>query len=464
MLDPVLGAERFLGRVRVLVGGKDARGVLGVDVLRPEVDLARRPFLRRVAEYLPNLRTHVEGAGQRAVGRLAIHDRGQVLDGRALDELARPQLLLGLLACRHVEQQTLPGSLLARVRLQEGRFFLDPHVGTVCAPEAVLDRVRPMGATRLDVQGEDAFAIVGVEPVGPEVVRPGPFVDRVPQDPLHLRTEEELRGILVVGLAVDDRGDVLDQRLEALARQLELLFGLAPLGDVDHHALPRDGRAVDPADQLRLVVEPHDAAVRGAHPVLAAVRVVELGGARVPLDPREILGFGDARPEAGLGPSLDRIAEELLDLWAHVVHRGVLGECVVGGQLLVGDHGRVLDDLAVALLGDRDPLRRLDPLGDVGEEALPVRRLVVLAADQLRLVVDPQRRAVTGEHPVVHRERVPGRVDPFVLGDERGAVVGVDHGGPVGDVAEEGLGTAGRRAARTGGSGSRSRPPGASRV
>src|SRR6185369_1393224 len=104
------------------------------------------------------------------VRRLAVDDGGQVLDGGALDELALAELLLGFLARGHIEQQSLPGTEFAGFGLQEHRLFLEPDVGAVGATEAVLDRIRLMGAPGLEVEREDPVAIVWVEAVDPEVV------------------------------------------------------------------------------------------------------------------------------------------------------------------------------------------------------------------------------------------------------------------------------------------------------
>ena len=138
----------------------------------------------------------------------------------------------------------------------------------------------------------------------------------------------------------------------------------------------------------------------------------------------------DLRPEPGLGPSREGVAEERLDLRADVQQRRVGRERVLRRRLLVGDHGRVLDDLPEALLCHADALGRLHALADVQDDALPVRGRVVGAADEDGLLVDPDGVAVRGDHPIVHRERGAGCVGPCAGRQHVVDVIGMDHVAP----------------------------------
>ena len=151
-------------------------------------------------------------------------------------------------------------------------------------------------------------------------------------------------------------------------------------------------------------MEPHRPSVRGDHPILAPIGVAR--GRMLGIGPKcgGVGGVYDLRPESGLGPPREGVAEERLDLRADVQQRRVGRERVLRWRLLVGDHGRVLDDLPEALLRHADALGRLHALADVQDDALPVRGRVVRAADEDGLLVDPDGVAVRGNHPIVHRK------------------------------------------------------------
>ncbi len=77
----------------------------------------------------------------------------------------------------------------------------------------------------------------------------------------------------------------------------ELLLGCLALGDVQHEPLPSSRTAVGVDDGLRLVVDPHDAAVFRDHPILHRPRLARLVALGVGLqDARPIVGVKDVAP------------------------------------------------------------------------------------------------------------------------------------------------------------------------
>ena len=174
-------------------------------------------------------------------------------------------------------------------------------------------------------------------------------------------------------------------------------LGLQPLlfGRVDEQALG-DATAAGGlvAHRVGLVVDPHDRAVGRDHPVvetkgLLGLPVVgERGDGR-----RPIVGVGQPRPQLGVCEErLGRVAEDGLDLWAHV-----------GEMPAVGD-ARVRD---VDVDGGRDPLDEgLIPgvrLGALDEGDLEVVARTPRVVEQATLLVDKEGLADARQQD--HRER-----------------------------------------------------------
>ena len=133
-------------------------------------------------------------------------------------------------------------------------------------------------------------------------------------------------------------------QLVVIRQEGDLLVAALDLGDVDHHA-EREGRHPSfVAEHPRLVVDPHDAAVLAIDAIVERERLaglvvaLVLGGRS-----RAIVGVHDPEPEIAVAhPFVRRVAEQLLDLGAHVQRRGRVVERVDVG------HGRdVLDDRTV---------------------------------------------------------------------------------------------------------------------
>jgi len=228
-----------------------------------------------VAEDALELGADVEPVA-RQVERLAVDDRREVLDRRAEQSLGLDQSLLGLFLGRDVEQEALPEGVAVRGR-DEHRLVVHPDVCPVCPAEPVIrDEWRSILVRALVVRA-DRLPVVRVDPIHPEVGRPGPLFGGVSEDLLDGGADVELLGRVVGRLHVDDRRHVVHERLEAFLRLAESRLGLHPLRDVDHDALPDQWVPVRVADQMALVVEPHRPAVRRHHPVLLEVRLARLG-------------------------------------------------------------------------------------------------------------------------------------------------------------------------------------------
>src|SRR5262245_66022903 len=64
-------------------------------------------------------------------------------------------------------------------------------------------------------------------------------------------------------------------------------------------------------------------------------------------------------------------------------------------------------------------------LGDIDDEPVPEARLAGFAPHQHSMVTEPYHAAVLGDAPILHAPRVPGELDPPVLGQHPLTVVGV---------------------------------------
>ena len=236
---------------------------------------------------------------------------------------------------------------------------------------------------------------------------------RIAQDPLDLTAHVDHRRRAFSRareLLVHDRRRPLDDHPEPLLGLAKLLLGLLAIRDVHHHALPVEGPAVLVADQLGFVMEPDDPTVGRDHPVVLTVGLARVARrAALGLDPRPVLGVDPLDPEPGFVPPCRGEPGDGLDLGTDVCGQG---RQVVGPRrevgLLIRDGRCPLDDQAEPLLGLTQLFLGLLALGDVEDEALPVRRGAVLAADQHRLFVHPHDPAVGGDQAVVVREGLAG--------------------------------------------------------
>ena len=210
---------------------------------------------------------------------------------------------------------------------------------------------------------------------------------------------------------------------EPLLRLSELLLRQATLRDVEHHPLTQPWDAVLVADHDGLVVHPDDAPVRPPEAVLSLVRrAVAVQALDLRGDLRQVFGLHALLPEVGASqPLFRRIAEDVHDLRAHVdgLRYRFDGVDVRRGR----DR---LDQRAVALFRLMQLLLAELALRDVHDDALAPERLPVVVVDHDRFVADPVERAVLGDHPELHGERLTALVVDAVRLDRGGAVVRVD--------------------------------------
>ena len=188
-------------------------------------------------------------------------------------------------------------------------------------------------------------------------------------------------------------------------------------------------------------MEPHGPAVRRHHPVLLEVGLPALGRSmRLRQDLAQIIRVDHPRPEARLRPLRRRVPEELLDLRTDVGGRRGLVEARRLRHLLVRDGRGVLDDRAVAFLGDTDLLLGFLPLRDVEHEALEERHGSVVVQHGRGGVLHPDPMAVRMAHPIDLVERVEVVDAESLARAERREVVGMDHLEPDPRVGDEAIG------------------------
>ena len=299
------------------------------------------------------------------------------------------------------------------------RMIVHPHDVAVGGHDPVLDVEGLAGLVGLDRAGEHAVSVLGVQHLHPQIRIEKALLGGVPGELLVLRADVERGAEIVHGVGVDRDRELLDEGAVALLRRPEPLLGLHALGDVVGHALPIQRGSFVVADQPRVVVDPHDAAVLAQRavvdaPFVAGLRVI--GGDH----PIAILGVQALLPQRRVRhPFLGGVAVDGLDLWADVE---------VGARfdlLDEGDRRELLDQGAEPILGD--PERRLGVVSrrDVGQGALDDARTVALGDH--RAVVHPDDGAVVTAQAVLAVERRPVPLQGLPAVEHRGTVVFVDE-------------------------------------
>jgi hypothetical protein len=379
------------------------------------------------------------------------------------------RLRLRLLASGDVHQESLEEVRLAgRVTREQRRAVVDPHHVAVLVQDPILvveGRARGLAPHHL---GQQPVPVVRVDPADPEVGGGEPLGPReahelldhgarvvighviafrgVPDvehrgEALHheavplLGLPDLLLGALtladlerhhLVGLG-ELGGTSEDAELEFVVGELERLLGLLLRGDVHHHALPRPRLALAVAHQCGEVAHPHHVAVVRDQAIFPRPRltglVVEVVRRQLDLP---VVGVQQLHPDVGLiEPLLPRVAEDLLDVRAHVE-----GPALVVGAHLVDDGRDALDEGLVTRLGIASHLLRVSASGDVEDDALPEPRRSGGVDDQPRLVAHPQQATIATDEPVLAMERGPtvDRTDP--LSADAIPVEGMDRATP----------------------------------
>ena len=165
---------------------------------------------------------------------------------------------------------------------------------SVGADHAVADHPRLAGPPRVRRRLGDAFAIVRMDHLEPDLGLMEPMLDRVVDELRGLRADVRDMdggvGLLGVGQLVGVRHDraAFRERPVAVLRGGRLGFGVHATRDIQHHALEGSRvTGVGSRDQRSVVQDPDDA------PVLREVPVLHdegLAGPHAPVD-----GLGDAR-------------------------------------------------------------------------------------------------------------------------------------------------------------------------
>ena len=229
---------------------------------------------------------------------LHVDDGGDVLDEHPVAFLRRPRPLFGLRPRRDVHEHALPVERGVALVADQHGLVVDPAVGTVRDPEAVLDAVGLERAVRLGVRRQHSLQIVRVQVRTPEAGGLRPLVGFVSEELRDLWAQVHGTTHVARGFGVYDHGDVLDQRSVALFALREPLLGQPASGDVHQEPLPGDGLALLVDERGRHVVDPDGPAVGRDHPVLGVELDVLLRGGR--LDPFSIVGVDDREPEVGI--------------------------------------------------------------------------------------------------------------------------------------------------------------------
>jgi hypothetical protein len=265
--------------------------------------------------------------------------------------------------------------------------------------DPVLELVRPTFADGV----LDALVLVGMDDAGEGADTVADEVrGRIAGDLLDRIAHELHRPLGIVRAAEDGAGDVGDERPEAFLALSERLLRRLGLRDVEHVALPLDRAAGGVADDDVLVAEPDDPPVPGEQAVLADEGLVRRERAPVLGEgPLAILRMEHLDPAVWRArPFLRRVAEDPLDLRAHVGGRAEVVEVVdVDGERELLDER---PELALAVAEPVDELRQA-PLEDEDDAARHRQR-----ADGHHGVRGGQAVAVgRGEH-----EDVGGRDEP----------------------------------------------------
>ena len=234
--------------------------------------------------------------------------------------------------------------------------------------------VRPLlGAVELERPvPSHVIAVVGMDHLDPQIRVGDPRFGWVARDLLDLPADEERDGAFLVRVDVDDRGELLDQRLVSSLGVVERGVGVLALVQRGDDAEPHGRPVAARRDQTGLVVHPARRPVREEQPVLLVPRPRFLGG--VLHDAATIVGMDPPDPLADADHHLGvRQPEHGFALRADV-EVALVG---MAERQHVRDGGHRLDNLPVEVVEDLRTGRRHP--GTLGTSSLqgrpPGRRL-----------------------------------------------------------------------------------------
>ena len=266
----------------------EAGQVVGMDQREPERGIVHEPA-ERIAEDTFDLwaqERDVRARARRAAVRLIdVRHGGDRLDHAAVAAFRVTQPLLGLLASRDVDHESLEVRDRAVVAGHRRRRVVDPDPVAVGVAHPVLLIERDAGAPRLEGGGVHHLAIVGMHQVEPELGVQQEALVRVAEERLDLGTDER-HPHRPLGLHIDvgDGGDPLEDAAVAGVRRAQAILLPAP---TDRRAQQRGGRpepvqigegpvaiafAVVEADRAPPLAVNGDREVRDGHDVLRAER------------------------------------------------------------------------------------------------------------------------------------------------------------------------------------------------
>jgi hypothetical protein len=371
---PAFGQHRAPSSEAVLVRQGGRCLVADVDAARseplPVQSHARTPVLERdVLEHVDTAGARrrpqpLQDVGERGGPVVALEEPLGREPDRLQDGVATGEGVLGVLAGRDVEQDTLPHHRLPVGVAQQFRLVAHPHHASVATEEAVFGREGLAGLVRPLRELEDSVAVVRVKMVDPELRVPQPGARREAEQPLVLRADVERGAHLVDRVLVDHDRELFDQGpVVGLGLLEELLRDLA-LRDVEHHALVQGVAVVIASDGDRLVADPQLTAVARAHPILRTE------GAGVPpgrrpfgLDTNQVVPVDEHGPQLWISELVRRIAEHHLDLGADERRGRIV--TAVGGVPRVRHGGHAFHQRAIARLRLGEILLGALALGDV---------------------------------------------------------------------------------------------------
>ena len=317
--------------------------------LPPQI-LVLGPPLGRVPQDLQDLRAHV-GHGRVGLVGGDVDERRDVFDERAVAGLRVAEALLALALIGDVQDHPLPEERRAVVGPDQARDVLHPEQVSVLVEDPVLP-CRPV--LLVQVRGpllREEVLVVGVHHAHPQVGVVDPLLRPVPGELLGVGTHVQRRRTLLVGVDVDLRRNLFDQRPILRLGVGQGALGVVRPGEIGQHTEPQGRTAGRFGDDPGLVVNPPERAVRLDEPVLlvpVAAGRVHVGG--VLPDALSVLGMQQLVASASVHhEGFWREPDHGLALRAHIQRRLVR----VPEPQDVRDGRDGLDEPLEQVLGDR---------------------------------------------------------------------------------------------------------------
>jgi hypothetical protein len=155
------------------------------------------------------------------------------------DVEAPPEAVLDALGPGDVGHDAAPEQrVLVRAADQHG-LVVDPDLAPVGGEQPILRAERVAGRERPAMLSQHPFAIVLVHPIDPQLRIVTPLLDGEAEERFDLRARVDVRGVVVVGVDVQDRWDPLHQVPVGLVRLPELVGELRRQGDLAHSLYPK---------------------------------------------------------------------------------------------------------------------------------------------------------------------------------------------------------------------------------